>query len=99
MQERGYNLSEKKIDDFRKQHGIKRGDTVLVRGRVVGRPISYGVKFESPNDLDATTNTEGGMPQWVADVLKRVEAGEEVVITILGTAEHSSLIKYCKLVE
>ena len=109
LRKKGYNLSEKEIDEFREQYGIRKGDTVLVRGKAFGHVAALdeeGVKLESPfylavfatHVIDPVTNIRT-RPQWLSDVLRRIRAGEEVVITVRGTADGVSRIKNCELVE
>ena len=101
LREKGYNLSRKEIDDFRKQHGIKTGEIVLVRGKVIGEPISvgYGVRFESLSEGGIDASAKGERPQWVSDALKKVRAGEEVIVTVRGVAKNGILIRDCELIE
>lgn len=102
---KGYNLSEKEIIAFREQHQVNKGDSVLVEGKVIKyypseRAIVYQDLWAYVNLVPDPNSSAGvSLPIWFLNVGKRLEAGQEVKITLRGTAETEIKIIDCELVE
>ncbi|MBI2042493.1 MAG: hypothetical protein HYT21_02005 [Candidatus Nealsonbacteria bacterium] len=98
LKERGYNIQDEEIQKFREQHGVDPGDSIVIRGKIVGRSdmANYaGVRIESPEHLlscmgSRSSTVVGVLPQWASDALQSVKAGKEVVLTLRGTATSES---------
>jgi hypothetical protein len=94
-------VSEEDIVSFIKQHKINKGDVVLVRGKVVDpayAPGTTGVELESALGNLACL-AEKSLAPWVTDALNKFKAGEEVILTLRGTAESGSVITNVEPVE